>query len=166
MGTTGIPQSMADTKKMLLKEFSYTNEKCVSEVLKSRSGKGGMWIFRKIVSKEFGEYFTVDFIKMEHEKGWTYYKEMNYEIHPFYYDCPVSWLDSLKPTSETGIEWIEKVKKIQSIVLKSGMKIKFNKMEYELLYELSATFWVVRREDLKVFKLSKENIIHSILEGN
>ena len=165
MGTTGIQQTMAEAKATILREFSFKNDKCESIVLKNRSGKGGLWIFRKIISNENGEYFTVDFIKMEHEKSWTYYKEMNFEIHPYFYDCPITWLDQLTPHSESGKEWIEKVRKVQSIVLKRDLKVLFDNVEFTLLYELTPTFWAVQRKDGKVFKMRKENIIHSIFEG-
>ena len=108
MGTTGIPQSMIEAKKTILRDFNFKNDRCESQVLKNRSGKGGMWIFRKIVSKRMENTFTVDFIKMEHSKGMTYYKEIGFEMHPYFYDCPISWLDHLTPYSETGKEWIEK----------------------------------------------------------
>lgn len=159
MGTTGIECSMIEAKKVVIKDFSFKNENLSSEVLKTAIGKGGIWILRQIESKENGKYFTIDFVKMSHEKGWTYYKEINFEMGPYFYDCPISWLDKLTPYSEDGRKWIEKVRKINSLVLVPGIKIVFCKVGYTLDFVLSPKFWRVTREDGRVFKLSKENIL-------
>jgi len=68
--------------------------------------------------------------------------------------------------SEFGIEWIKKVKRIQSIKIVPKMQIKFAQKDFETLYPLTNKFWAVRNlSENKVYKLDKELIMNSILES-
>ncbi len=167
MGATGVYKSMSDTKKMILGDYNFKSEKGISEVLKHTNGKGGMWILRKISLFEKNKTFlTIDFIKMSHKNGETVYREYNFESHPYYYDCPIEWIDMITPESVDGINWVERVKRIQSIKIVPKMQIKFAQKDFETLYPLTNKFWAVRNlSENKVYKLDKELIMNSILES-
>lgn len=167
MGTTSVRMSMADTKKMVVKEFCYSNDRIVSKVLSHANGSGGMWILRNVVViKEMKEYNDIIFVKMEHRNGETSFKEISYEMHPYFFDVPLRWLEQVAPQSKEGIEWCEMVKRIQNVSLSYGIEIVFSERKFKLLDEISKKYWRVQDVDTrKVYKLSKENIVDSILKG-
>lgn len=169
MGATGVYMSMADTKKMILRDYSYNTDKGMSTVLKSRNGKGGMWILRKIhlyhgdeVKKSF---LTIDFIVMSHKNGETVYREYNVDSGPCYYDCPIEWLDLITVESKFGIDWMNKVKRIHNLKIVPNTKFKFSQKEFETLYPLTNKFWAVKNLlENKVYKMDKELIMNILLE--
>lgn len=167
MGATGVYQSMAETKKMILRDYSFKNDLLESSVLKNASGKGGMWIFRKIIQPQIEKtFYTIDFIKMSHRNGETVYREYNFESGPCYYDCPIRWLNFIVPETKYGIEWVEKVKKIQDLKIVPGMNVKFGNREFVTINQMTNKFWCVKSiSENKIYKLDKENIINYLLEN-
>ena len=166
MGTTGIYKSMTETKKMILQDMEYTNASgTVSKVVSSSPGKGGMWILRKI-TKPDSEFFYIDFVKMEHKAGMTYYKEIGYDIHPYFYDCPLNWLNKIPaPIENSAKEWIENVKKHHSFNLVRGMTFEHDSRNWVTCVEWTKKFWTVQRDDGKVFKMNKEMLFDYFLQG-
>ncbi len=170
MGATGVFKSMADTKKMILRDYSYNTDKGMSTVLKNRNGKGCMWILRKIhvyhqdeIKKSF---LTIDCIVMSHKNGETVYREYNVESGPYYYDCPIEWLDLITVESECGIEWMNKTKRIHNLKIVPNTKFKYNQKEYETIYPLTNKFWLIRNlSENKTYKLDKDLIMDSLLKA-
>lgn len=167
MGTTSVRMSMIETKKMIVNEFSYSNDRIVSKVLSHANGSGGMWILRNVVEiKEMKEYNDIIFVKMEHRNGETSFKEISYEMHPYLFDVPLKWLEQVSPQSKEGIEWCEMVKRIQNVSLSYGIEFVFNERKFKLIDEISKKYWrVIEIGSGKAYKLSKENIVDSILKG-
>lgn len=103
---------------------------------------------------------------MEHRSGETSYKEICYEMFPYASDVPLRWLEKVSPTTQEGKDWVAYVKRVQSVVIQSGKEIIFNSKRFKLIEEMSRKFWyVTEMESGKLYKLSKENIVDSILKG-
>lgn len=166
MGTTSVRMSMNDTKKMLVKDFCYSNDKYISKVISHANGIGGFWILRIVTNiKEMSEYFDIVFVMMSHRSGETSYKEIGYEMFPYASDVPLRWLEKVSPVTQEGKDWVAYVKRVQSVVIQSGKEIIFDGKRFKLVGEMSRKFWyVTEMESGKMYKLSKENIVDSILK--
>ena len=173
MGWTGVYMDMASTKKMVLKDMEWSSEKGSSKVLAHANGRGGLWILREIQINKSNEYdgrdpyITATFVKMEHKKGETFYKEMDIDVHPYNYDCPSSWLKRIQPQYTMGKEWLEKAVKIadaMKIEIVTGMDFTFNNVKYKSEFKYSSTYWACRTSQGKLFKI-KTSSIKEVLAG-
>ena len=176
MGWTGVCMDMAMTKKMVLKDMEWSSEKGSSKVLAHANGRGGLWILREIVINEKrdydefdvgGPYVTATFVKMEHKKGETFYKEMDIDVHPYNYDCPSSWLKRIQPQYTMGKEWLEKAVKIadaMKIEIVAGMDFTFNSNQWKTEFKYSSVYWACRTSQGKLFKI-KTSSIKEVLAG-
>lgn len=158
MGATGVYMSMKETKKMILKDYNFSNDKRIVKTISHANGKGGMWIFLEVDDKIQGKYFTIEFAKMSHKSGETIYRQYNFEEHPYFYDVPENWLNKVSANSKTGKDWIEKVRKIYSFDLQPGLKFKKSGTEeiWETVYNYSPKFYVVKDPSGKVWKMDKD----------
>ena len=147
MGSTGIMKSMAETKKMLIKDFTFSNEKLTSTVLGQANGAGGMWILQGLEFKDDrGKFTSAIFVMMNHYRGETIYKEISIDSGPSYYDCPESWLNRITPQGEWGIGWMEKarnVHRVKKIQIVPGMKFTFHGRECETRYKYNTHSWAI-----------------------
>ena len=150
MGWTGVYMDMASTKKMILKDMDFTGSKGIYKVVGHANGKGGMWVLQEIVF--FGElpvtpFITATFVKMDHRKGETTYKEINIDCHPYYYDCPKSWLTRIQPQGEMGMDWLAKAQDYANrmkMEIKAGMHFKYNWRDWTTEYKYSSQKWACR----------------------
>lgn len=149
MGTTGIKQTMKETREMLVREFSFSKEDgSYSKVLAKAIGKGGLWILREInyiESMHIPSHFkgiTATWIKMFHDDGMTYYKEFDIDCHPFQYDVPENWIDRITPSSKDGEEWLAKAKKLSENPKDlTGVEFKLQEREMKVLKKIEGTIW-------------------------
>ena len=151
MGTTGVYMDMASTKKMILKDM----ETPKSHVIAHASGKGGMWVLYYYIDLANGPaYTTARFIKMSHSKGETIYKEIDIDYHPYYYDCPQSWLTRIQPQGEMGMDWLDKAKNyahMMKMEIKAGMHFKYNWSDWTTEYKYSSQKWACRTSQGKLY---------------
>lgn len=166
MGWTGVYKSLADTKKMILDEMNFAGSKYRSEVLKNATYGREFWILRKLTVLETGlEFITATFVFISHNKGETTYKEIDIDTHPYYYNCPSSWLDLIAPQGDMGREWLETARNVlnrKNLEIVSGMKFNFNNAEYTTVEKYSSHFWRVRRNDGMTFKIKTTLIKESL----
>jgi hypothetical protein len=150
MGTTGVAQTASETRKDLLKQFEYQNERGFSKILGHAKGRGGFWILREVEYSFNGEHFpchtTATFIKMDSAAGMTYYKEIDIDCHPYAYDCPKTWLDRIQPSHKCGEEWLGKAKAHHANLKKivPGLKIIYNDAILEVVELWSRGKWIVK----------------------
>ena len=157
MGWDGVYMDVASTKKMILKDMEWAR----SHVLAHANGKGGMWILWEHRPIDKDPYVTARFVKIEHRKGETTYKQIDIDCHPYYYDCPSSWLTRIRPRGEMGMEWLEKAKKhahAMSIEIKPGMEFKYNSVDWKVEYKYSSQKWACRTSQGKLFVIRNANI--------
>lgn len=161
MGATGVYMSMAETKKMILRDMAFTGSKGVYKVIASAGGRGGLWVLREINPFEGDPFVTATFVKMEHRKGETTYKEIDIDMHPYYYDCPQSWLTRIVPQGEMGMEWLERGKKyahVKIIEIKPGMEFHHNSVDWKVEYKYSAQFWACRTSQGTLYRVKNSSI--------
>lgn len=169
MGTSGVYLSMAETKKMIIKDFAFDNDSRKVSVASSANGKGGIWILLDVLEKNINKkYFYIQFVKMSHKNGETFYKYIGYEDGPYNYDVPLNWLNKIVPETNIGKEWVEKVRKYNSFNLIPGMK--FKKVDtgdvWTTSFDYSKKFYGVRDPSGKLFKMDKDLLFWYYMEGN
>jgi len=110
------------------------------------------------------------------------YKDMDESVHPYYYTCPLSYLDLVKdfpPVNKSAEEWREKVREhwagVKTIKLTDGMKMKVVKggwkcmgitllgMEYTLIKNGRA--WRVKFENGLASRLPRKMLQDSEAVG-
>lgn len=154
MGWTGVYMDMASTKKMILKDMDFTRSSFTSKVLAHARGNGGMWILREIRENGKDPFVTATFVKMEHSKGETTYKEIDIDCHPYYYDCPQSWLTRIQPQGEMGMDWLAKARDYANrmkMEIKAGMHFKYNWRDWTTEYKYSSHKWACRTSQGKLY---------------
>jgi hypothetical protein len=63
-------------------------------------------------SEDVRRWIGVYLLDREKDYGWGY-KPMDESMGPYYYGCPVSYLDQAdEPVNETAVEWREKVRQL------------------------------------------------------
>jgi hypothetical protein len=148
MGTTGIHKTVGETKNILIEDYNFVNDKLVSTVLKTSSYGNQFWLLRRI-TENGNQFITADVILISHKDGMTYYKEMNVGCGPYYYHCPLEWLEMITmERSDSVRNWEDSVRKYWAkkiIEIVPGMKIVFKENEYIVLRKYSTQFWVVKR---------------------
>lgn len=170
MGTTGISQTMQETREMLLREFQWDHPSSYSHVLASARGAGGFWILREVhgcmgESSEPVTYTTATFIKMDFANGSTYYKEMDIDCHPYYYSCPKSWLSRIQPQGPGGEEWKERAAAHHTGVVKitPGLPFVINGTVYTVEKFMSGRTWIVHSPTGKQFRASTSKIRNALM---
>lgn len=170
MGTTGIAQTMQETREMLLREFQWDRPQSYSHVLASARGKGGFWILREVHgcpedSTTLVTYTTATFIKMDFANGSTYYKELDIDCHPLYYSCPKAWLSRIQPQGPGGEEWKERAAAHHTGVVKitSGLPFDINGTTYTVEKFMSGRTWIVRSPTGKQFRASTSKIRNALM---
>lgn len=161
MGWTGVYMDMASTKKMILKDMDFTRSSFTSKVLAHARGNGGMWILREIRENGKDPFVTATFVKMEHKKGETTYKEIDIDCHPYYYDCPSSWLNRIQPQYPSGHEWLAKAKNhahMMSIEIKAGQTFRHNSVDWTVEYKYSSQKWACRTAQGKLYVVRNADI--------
>lgn len=107
-----------------------------------------------------GERFiNLDLMSRDGEYGWGY-KDMDESMGPYYYDCPLELLDQAGPTPhETAQRWREKVRAMharKARKLEVGTKIQMYGNTYTVVE--TGRRKIIRREDGRVFRLSRRNL--------
>ena len=167
MGWTGIHKSLPDTKNMILGEMNFTGNTIKSEVLKSASSGNQFWILRNIAILNTGKQFTTaTCILMSHKQGETTYKKMDIDCHPYYYNCPHSWLNQIEPQGQMCFDWINHAKKfheIKNIEIVPGMIVKQGNYTFTTIEVYTSHFWLVSRNDGKLFKMKNTTIRENLV---
>lgn len=161
MGTTGVYMDMASTKKMILKDMDFTGLTLTSKVLSHGNGRGGMWILREIHVIGENPFTTATFVKMGHKDGETYYKEMDIDCHPYFYDCPQSWLARIQPQGQMGMDWLDKAQNYANMMkmeIKAGMQFKYNWSAWTTEYKYSSQKWACRTSQGKLYLVRNASI--------
>lgn len=154
MGWTGVYMDMASTKVMILKDMDFCGATCISKVLAHARGNGGMWILREIRENGKDPFVTATFVKMEHKKGETFYEKIDIDYHPYYYDCPQSWLTRIQAQGEMGMDWLAKAKDYANrmkMEIKVGMHFKYNWRDWTTEYKYSSQKWACRTSQGKLY---------------
>lgn len=166
MGWTGVYMDMKSTKTMILKDMNFSGATCTSKVIGHANGRGGLWILREIshINKDPHPnhvYVTATFVKIERKKGETFYKEIDIDCHPYYYDCPSSWLNRIQTQYDMGKEWLEKAKKIadaMKIEIKHGQTFRHNSVDWTVEYKYSSQKWACRTSQGKLYVVRNADI--------
>lgn len=169
MGTTGIYKSVADTKEIIVRDMNFRNENRSSEVLKSSSYGNQFWILRKIVENGT-EFVTADVVLISHKDGKTHYNETNISSGPYYYHCPLEWLELItQKETDSILNWKDSVRKYwakKKIEIVPGMKLNFQNNSYIVIEKYTSHFWTVQRQDGKMFKMKNQFVKDSIVWEN
>ncbi len=103
------------------------------EVLKHALKGNTLWTINKrthLKTNESISYITCNLIEYDKSDNSYGYKDISEDSHPYYYDCPISFLTLCPPlTSEGSIAWRKEVRKqynakVKPSQLKVGMKLK------------------------------------------
>jgi hypothetical protein len=78
------------TKKLLVEDVLATWKRCEGIVHATKSCKAGMWI---LGTPKGYDHKIIGLYLMERKSGLWGYKDLDESSHPYYYDCPVKWLD-------------------------------------------------------------------------
>lgn len=100
------------------------NEVYTGKVLQHKKVRGGLWVV-------LDNPYAIVYVKVEvgsgKDKGWVYYKSITESEHPYYYDCPIEFLNMVPRQCQ---EWRDKViafhqKKVdkKKVVYEVGMTI-------------------------------------------
>lgn len=161
MSATSVRMDMATTKKMILKDMDCSGSLGTSKVIAHANGKGCLWILWEHTPIGNDPYITARCCLISHSKGQTTYKEIDIDYHPYYYDCPQSWLVRIQPQGEMGMEWLAKAKNhtnMMSIEIKPGMTFRSNLMHWTVEYKYSPMYWTVRNSHGKLYKMKNASI--------
>lgn len=166
MGTTGVYKSVSATKEMIVSDLNFQNDTVSSQVLKTSSYGNQFWILRKIQIEGKELFVTADVFLMSHKDGMTYYKEINIACGPYYYHCPLTWLEMITVVGDSIDNWKDSVRKYwakKEIEIVPGMNLNFQNNSYEVIEKYTSHFWTVRRSDGKLFKMKNQFIKDSIV---
>ena len=78
------------TTKKLLVEDVLSHWKDNGEIHATKSCKSGLWI---LCTPKGYDHKIIGLYLMEKQQGLWGYKDLDESSHPYYYDCPVKWLD-------------------------------------------------------------------------
>lgn len=165
MGTTGVYQSVSATKEMIVRDMNFQNDSISSVVLKTSSYGNQFWLLRTI-KQEKESFVTADVVLISHKDGMTYYKEMNISCSPYYYHCPIEWLELITHNEDSILNWKDSVKKYwakKKIGIIPGMKLIFQNNSYVVIDKYTSHFWTVQRQDGRIFKMKNQFIKDSIV---
>lgn len=105
--------------------------------------------------------------------GWGY-KDMDEDMAPFYYDCPVSYLDAPAEPSENGKAWRAAVRehaqrKAKRAKLGPGSVIHVAGMDYTLVEPRTScgrrTGWYVRAQHGGLYRISNQSLARAEVVG-
>lgn len=122
-----------------------------------------LWVITEY--KETGEKsIYLYLLSYRRDSGWGS-KRIHESAHPYYYDCPLSFLDKVDPSEyEDTVEWRQKVrefhqkkneKKRRMNTLETGMRIRYDGQEYRLHSPAGARkgWYAVRCSDGQIFRI-------------
>jgi hypothetical protein len=121
------PCSKRDYLKDLVRDFTNDNEKCKIDVLAKTVRGNCFWMVCEVTRKDTGivSRFIV-LALLGCDKGCWGYKDIEESMHPYFYSCPVKYLDMVP---EVGCQvWRDKVREIAAR--------KARKMQVGDVYEL------------------------------
>lgn len=166
MGTTGTPQTIQQVCADLLKWSNY--EKMDGDVrmscksLDSAKVSGGFWILLEVEDKG-KKYITATFHKISTGKNMTYYKSIDIDAHPCYYNCPKSWLNQIQPQTSYGEEWLETAKSVSQVKITRGLEFNYKDTDYRVDSYHGGGYWVIKDLAGARFKMASNMIMDSIL---
>jgi hypothetical protein len=87
--------------------------KCLAHCYRGNNFSGVLWSVREFTYEKDGNvfesnrYICCDLLHFRKDDGWGY-KDMSESMHPYYYSCPLKYLDMVPVANE---EWRENVRK-------------------------------------------------------
>jgi hypothetical protein len=99
---------------------------------------GTKW--RMYKSKETGKKFIAVYL-WNSQNGEIGYKVFGHDEHPYYYDCPLSWLDDVDLSGEHAKAWAEQVREYHKRATQTyteGMRIRLDYLIPGSLYKSKA----------------------------
>ena len=71
-----------------------------------------LWsLWQELIGDQATRYIVLHLLAADRKHDGYGYKDMDETMHPYYYDCPVTWLDDLtEPENDGSREWRAKVR--------------------------------------------------------
>lgn len=84
---------------------------CLRHVYRGAPWKGVLYALWQHTSPDgnVGKYVVVYLIQKRNGEGWGY-KDMSHDMHPYYYSCPLSYLEGIDLQSEGAKRWVHNVR--------------------------------------------------------
>jgi hypothetical protein len=104
---------VADLTKPFTAERTIDGVPVRVEAIKHTIRGNRLWIMRRRTDPDRGEvrYILLCLLQADRKNNGYGYKDMSEDMHPYYYDCPVTWLDDLTdPINDGSREWREQVR--------------------------------------------------------
>lgn len=134
------------TKKLLVEDVLATWKRCEGIVHATKCVKDGMWILG--TPKGFDKPF-IGFYLMKKAQGLWGYKDMEEACHPYYYDCPIDWLDKAAVMNQS---WRDGVIKHHSD--KAAVKLARTKLVKDKSYLVGGSWRLHGNNITEVFVIS------------
>ena len=145
---------------------SLVRELLVDGCIKHRLRANHLWTLQETEHKGQRVVFVqLDLLRKDRETKQWGYKTLDSDSHPYYYDCPKSFLDKMTPPlTEGGREWMQKVVEFharQNFSVQPGMRFQLDRdttKVVEITCKLTQASWAARYPCGQIYKVMRRTL--------
>lgn len=139
-----------------------TRWNCLSHTLRGNV----LWTVWEVSHPTFTKRFIGCDLLQKLEEGWAY-KDMDESCHPYYYTCPVSYLDKVPEVMNQA--WRDKViayHRLRVLKLKPGMIVGLKDCVVPAIELVeNRKYWVGKSKDGKFYQVKKDHLTGVVYEN-
>ncbi|MFV0678183.1 hypothetical protein [Variovorax sp. tm] len=136
-----------------------------STVLAHRSIGNRLWFLAQTRSGEAAGHKWIGLTLIDSRRGEVAVKCMDESVGPYYYDCPLEFLDRADaPVGPYAGPWREKVRAFHAsraarrAAIHQGVRVSYDGHTYVLRHSLGRRGWQVQREDGLIFRMKARQL--------
>ena len=134
-------------------------------VLTHRSIGNRLWFLAQTRSGEHAGRIWIGLTLIDCRNGQAAVKNMDESCGPYYFDCPLAFLDRADPpVGPHAGSWREKVREFHAnraakrAAIRQGLRVSYDGCIYELRHSLGRRGWEVQREDGLIFRMKARQL--------
>lgn len=136
-----------------------------STVLAHRAIGNRLWLLAQTRSGEHAGRIWIGLTLIDSRRGEVAVKCMDETVGPYYYDCPLTFLDRADaPVGPYAGPWREQVhafhanRAARRAAIRQGLRVSYDGRTYVLRHSLGRRGWEVQREDGMVFRMKARQL--------
>ncbi|QRY31872.1 hypothetical protein JVX96_00655 [Variovorax sp. PDNC026] len=141
-----------------------------STVLAHRAIGNRLWFLAQTRSGEHAGRIWIGLTLIDSRRREVAVKSMDETVGPYYYDCPLSFLDRADaPVGPYAGPWREQVRAFHAsrsarrAAIRPGLRVSYEGQTYILRHSLGRRGWQVQREDGMVFRMKTRQLQQATL---
>jgi hypothetical protein len=134
-------------------------------VLAHRAIGNRLWFLAQTRSGELAGRIWIGLTLIDCRNGQAAVKNMDESCGPYYFDCPLAFLDRADPpVGPYAGPWREKVREFHAnraakrAAIRAGLRVSYDGRTYELRYCLGHRGWEVQRDDGLIFRMKARQL--------